>query len=138
MSSWQTFTSSSFLCCFDYVVECPRLWCITKHSIHNEGIHKKVNSEPIFFWLQLIMNYSWFLAVCKNQSWLFCSCIIFGANIEISGIKSVKKPHFFFTFGSKKSKFERKKSEIPKTQKLLENQNYQLLFAFWQTAEDLK
>ena len=35
-------------------VECPRLWRITKNSLHNEGTYR-VNWVPIFFWYLLLM-----------------------------------------------------------------------------------
>ena len=37
-------------------VECPMLWRITKHSLHNEGICKWVNWAPIFFWYKLLQT----------------------------------------------------------------------------------
>jgi hypothetical protein len=40
-------------------VECPRLWGITKNSLHNEGIYKWVNLAPIFFdtnYFQLLLG----------------------------------------------------------------------------------
>ena len=35
-------------------IGCPRLWRITKNSLHNEGIYKWVNLVPIFFWYKLL------------------------------------------------------------------------------------
>ena len=38
---------------------CPRLWRITKNSLHNEGTYKWVNWEPIFFdtnYFQLLLG----------------------------------------------------------------------------------
>ena len=75
--------------------ECPKLWRIIKHSLHNEMIYK-VNCTAIFFfdsnYFKLLISRP--SAVCKNESfenWLFCSVIIFGAKIVVSVIYWVEK-----------------------------------------------
>ena len=48
---WNFWLELSFIIC---ILGCPRLWRITKNSLHNEGIYKWVNLAPMFFWHELL------------------------------------------------------------------------------------
>ena len=79
--------------------------------------HRVTPLQEVSFYLYLNQTFFSFLikssVVAKILSWLFHSSIMFGAKIEISGTKWVKRTpiYIFSTFGSKIIKFEWKKLE---------------------------
>ena len=80
------------------VLECPRLWRITKHSLHNEGTYKWVNSAPIFF----DSNYLRFSAVCTKSEFLKLIILFFPyfwqQNLNQCHKLSWKNTHIYFFY----------------------------------------
>ena len=62
--------STLYFSCTVWPLGCPRLWRITKNSLHNEGINEWVNSVSIFL-IATTSKYLWSSAVCKHQSFFY-------------------------------------------------------------------
>ena len=106
-----------------YSVGCPRLWRITKNSLHNEGIYKWVNLAPIFFWYELLPTTSGpqkfaKISVFKVENFVL-SILLVPKLRSVAQIEWKKHPYLFFsTFGSKINEFgqkSEKNEKIPKS-----------------------
>ena len=97
-------------------LECPMLWRITKHSLHNEGIYKWESSTPIFFWKQLLQTTYGSQQFAKIRVFIVDNFVLLIFLLpklrSVAHIEWKKYSYIFFsTLGSKINEFGRKKSE---------------------------
>ena len=85
-----------------YILGCPKLWRITKNSLHNEGIYKWVNLAPIFFWYELLPTTSGPQKFAKISVFIvdnFVLSIFLVPKLRsVAQIEWKKHPYFFFYF----------------------------------------